>query len=632
VKESLLKNKKTLAQQAKKEWISFYPFFFRAFVSSWLILAAKPLSAQSTTSGADFLKIDSGARSEGMGEAFTAVADDVNALTWNPAGLALLKGPQVGYLRMLYLSDIDYNFGGIAVPLPDGENTWGLGAGVVNLGTSFDSTLGLEPSVSAGDTALFLSGAYRIKTIVSFGASAKYILRNIAGYNASAFAGDASVLITPGDRFRIGAGLFNFGQSVKFISSSDPLPLTGRLGLAYQVLNIPRNTLLLAADGSYDLQAKDLQGAVGAEYWYDQSLALRAGYTGDAYQQHWTAGVGVNTSSFELDYAYSPMGSLGETHRLSLLVRFGGETPPGLGAPSLFTAKPFDSGIELNWKAADSKDLVGYNLYVKKPGALVYTRVTPHPISDTSVKLKNLKNGMNYDFELSSVSAAGRESSKVRISAVPAAPASTPVPAAAPSPVVLAPPTGFRVVSAGVGLSLSWNKSPAPAAGYNLYLAGETGNPPKKMSSKPLVETLAKIKNAVTDKTYRFFLTSVDASGVESAPASAVYVPAPAPTPVPTAVPAAFPAPESFNAVPGDGSASLSWSEVPGAVGYKLYASSDGKAFDLLTPQAKTGLKAILKPLTNGQAYYFAVTALALDGRESAKKIQTVLPAPDPIR
>ena len=277
---------------------------------------------------------------------------------------------------------------------------------------------------------------------------------------------------------------------------------------------------------------------------------------------------------------------------------------------------------------------MGYNLYVKKPGALVFARVTSHPISDTSVKLKNLKNGMNYDFELSSVSAAGRESAKVRVSAVPTASAlaAAPVPTAAPSPVVLAPPTGFKVVSAGVGLSLSWNKSPAPAAGYNLYLAGETGNPPKKMSPKPLVETLANIKNAATDKTYRFFLTSVDTSGVESAPASAVYVPTPVPTPVPTTVPAAFPAPESFNAVPGDGSASLSWSEVPGAVGYKLYASSDGKAFDLLTPQAKTGLKAVLKPLTNGQAYYFAVTALALDGRESAKKIQSVLPAPDPNR
>ena len=306
-------------------------FLLRAFVALWFTFGAGTLFAQSTTSGADFLKIDSGARSEGMGEAFTAVADDVNALTWNPAGLALLKSPQVGYLRMLYLSDIDYNFGGIAVPLPDGENTWGLGAGVVNLGTYFDSTLGLEPSVSAGDTALFLSGAYRIKTIVSFGASAKYILRNIAGYNATAFAGDASVLITPGDRFRIGAGLFNFGQSVKFISSSDPLPMTGRLGLAYQVLSVPRNTLLLAADGG--LRSPGQRPARGP--WAPNLVRPvprpPGRLYGSAYQQHWTAGVGVNTSSFELDYAYSPMGSLGETHRLSLLVRFGGEASPGLG-------------------------------------------------------------------------------------------------------------------------------------------------------------------------------------------------------------------------------------------------------------------------------------------------------------
>jgi hypothetical protein len=54
---------------------------------------AGPAAGQHFTSGADFLLIGSGARSEGMGGAFTAVADDVNALTFNPAGLALLKYP-----------------------------------------------------------------------------------------------------------------------------------------------------------------------------------------------------------------------------------------------------------------------------------------------------------------------------------------------------------------------------------------------------------------------------------------------------------------------------------------------------------------------------------------------------------
>src|SRR5579859_1996767 len=175
-----------------------------------LLLSLKPSFGQQLTSGADFLRIDSGARSEGMGGAFTAVADDVNALTWNPAGLALLQHPEVGYLRMIYFSDVAYNFGGVALPIQEGENSFGLGAGIVNLGAaSFDSTMGVDSPISAGDNSFFLSGAYRVKNIISFGITGKYILRSLAGYNANAFGGDVGILFTPTERLHIGAGVFN---------------------------------------------------------------------------------------------------------------------------------------------------------------------------------------------------------------------------------------------------------------------------------------------------------------------------------------------------------------------------------------------------------------------------------------
>src|SRR5208282_3523353 len=81
---------------------------------AWLALV--PAFSQQLTSGADFLQIPSGARGAAMGGAFTAVADDVNALTWNPAGLSMLEYPEFGYLYMLYLGDTGYNFGGFALP------------------------------------------------------------------------------------------------------------------------------------------------------------------------------------------------------------------------------------------------------------------------------------------------------------------------------------------------------------------------------------------------------------------------------------------------------------------------------------------------------------------------------------
>ena len=46
--------------------------------------------ARRRRASANFVEVETGARAMGMGGAFVAVADDVTALHWNPAGLATL--------------------------------------------------------------------------------------------------------------------------------------------------------------------------------------------------------------------------------------------------------------------------------------------------------------------------------------------------------------------------------------------------------------------------------------------------------------------------------------------------------------------------------------------------------------
>ncbi len=55
--------------------------------------------ALATAASANFVEVDTGARAMGMGGAFVAVADDVTALHWNPAGLAELDRIQVFGMR-----------------------------------------------------------------------------------------------------------------------------------------------------------------------------------------------------------------------------------------------------------------------------------------------------------------------------------------------------------------------------------------------------------------------------------------------------------------------------------------------------------------------------------------------------
>jgi fibronectin type 3 domain-containing protein len=569
---------------------------------------------QALTSGADFLRIDSGARSEAMGEAFTGVADDVDALTFNPAGLALVQKPQVAYLRMLYLADIAYNFGGAALPVPDGDDTWGFGAGVINLGTApFDSTNGLAPSVSAGYNAIMASAALRIKSVVAFGVTGKFIMENLGGYNAQAFGGDVGVLLTPADRLGIGLAVLNLGQQVQFISEGDPLPTMLRLGISYKILDVPHHSLLLSADNGYDLISQSYLGGGGAEYWYDKTLALRAGYTGDAYQQHLTAGLGVNVNGIvEFDYAYAPMGTLGDTHRFSLTLRLDTGEVAGLAAPAGFSARPLDGAVALSWRPSPSPAVTGYYLYVQKPGSDKMIRISPSALTDTTVRLKHLVNGQNYNFAITSVSAAGRESSPVQLSVVPGASAVA---------ASLMAPTGLKVAlsATGDGFNLSWDGS--DAAGYYLYFADDQGKPTAKIS-KLILENKITLKDVNPTRNYSFVLTAVNQAGGES--------PASAPLKVSLAdlkktMAGQLLPPAHLILVTQNGKIHMSWDAVNGASKYNLYVSHDGGgSFSLLTPQGYSKTEVTLGGMKPGKSYTFAVSSLSAGGKESQKAVQTL--------
>jgi len=45
-----------------------------------------------------------------MGESFCAVADDINALYWNPAGIAQINERQATFMYSDWLEEIKYNY------------------------------------------------------------------------------------------------------------------------------------------------------------------------------------------------------------------------------------------------------------------------------------------------------------------------------------------------------------------------------------------------------------------------------------------------------------------------------------------------------------------------------------------
>ena len=78
-----------------------------------------------------FVDIGLGARPAGMGCAFAAVADDVNSLFWNPAGLGRLEHKQLLFAHLKQFDLVPYTCGAFGTPVARGQ---AIGVGLLTAG------------------------------------------------------------------------------------------------------------------------------------------------------------------------------------------------------------------------------------------------------------------------------------------------------------------------------------------------------------------------------------------------------------------------------------------------------------------------------------------------------------------
>src|SRR5689334_22693157 len=108
------------------------------------------------SSGAVFEKIGVGARAAGMGGAFSALADDITALYWNPAGIARLKGINAGASYTAWFAGITHNFIAGVVPISD-RYRFGVSLTVLDNGSLSKATIDKDANsgtFNANDLAL----------------------------------------------------------------------------------------------------------------------------------------------------------------------------------------------------------------------------------------------------------------------------------------------------------------------------------------------------------------------------------------------------------------------------------------------------------------------------------------------
>lgn len=294
--------------------------------------------------GLTFLKIGMGARPTAMGEAYTVVGDDANAIFYNPAGLCQIKSKfDISVSITDWFADISYN----AFTLVMNGGNWGnIGVSVISpdypiiSGTEIASTE--EGYIETGqlDVGAFSIGfCYGRQLTDKFmvGGQIKYISQHLGSTiyeeggelyenKVSGVAYDFGTIYYPRfgglESFGFGMYIRNFSPQLKYEDDPFQLPLTFSLGFSMDLMDFLSeeshgdNSFMIEVDA---LHPRDYSNRIhmGVEYSY-KGFTTRIGYKFNYDEEGLTLGVGLNMGGIKFDYAYGDFGTFEMVNRISL--------------------------------------------------------------------------------------------------------------------------------------------------------------------------------------------------------------------------------------------------------------------------------------------------------------------------
>ncbi|MCK5573017.1 MAG: PorV/PorQ family protein [Bacteroidetes bacterium] len=299
-----------------------------------------------------FLKLGVGARGVGMGESFVAVANDVSALYWNPAGLVQFSENQAMAAHTEYVVGISHEFFGVVYHLGESD---ALGASFMALHmdemeiTTETQPFGTGRYFRFGDVALSVSYSRKMTDRFSFGLTVRYAEETLDVLSMRSFMIDVGTFYWTGlGSSRFAVVIANFGGDVTPQGSvtgftgnvintfqSFSLPTMFKLGFAIDPIMTERHLLTASIQLSH-LNDNSENLRLGLEYGWNEVFYLRAGIkrtidqsllgadatTAESYSFGAGVQVPLGISTVGADYSYSDFSRLGKVHRLDLAFTF----------------------------------------------------------------------------------------------------------------------------------------------------------------------------------------------------------------------------------------------------------------------------------------------------------------------
>ncbi len=320
----------------------------------WIFISVAAFLAAPSLSMGSFEAVGIGARPSVLGSAYTAAANDIYAITQNPAGLVYLKRKEFTATYGLIHPGLDdgskiYNsFVAYAHPISPDRGSLGLSYYQMNLNGLYH-----ERSVAMGY-------AKRVRQRWAFGANIKQLSRSFGvpqgqtsnsgvtdpaktdpafsdGDSAWNIGFDLGAIYRPAYNYSYGFSIENINEPNLAVASknSDPVPMTIRGGMAYSDGSLALLTALDSRKSSSGIDRDIHFTAAGEKWWLGSAfangdLSARGSLVfGSRSYSRLAFGFSFRLESVQMDYGFlmplhgASLGTTQGTHQLTMTLRFG---------------------------------------------------------------------------------------------------------------------------------------------------------------------------------------------------------------------------------------------------------------------------------------------------------------------
>lgn len=305
----------------------------------------------------EFLSIGVGGRALALGGAYSAIANDVNSIYWNPAGLARINYPQISLMHTEQFGGlVNYDYAGIAFPFYSNAS---VGLGIIRLGIDgiadtryalidengngiFDENERLDKDkityFNAVDYAFYLSYSQKHSDLLSYGANIKFIRRDMSVGNALGIGIDLGIQFSPYQNLLFGINLQDATTTLVAWNNgtNELISPTIKVGTAYLIEALGGKFLPVF---DFDVRFENRKYASnfniggisfdfhsGIEFDYKNIVALRMGYSEIGTTNF---GAGIHLPKFDIDYTFATSkitdNRFDDTHRVSITFTFESE-------------------------------------------------------------------------------------------------------------------------------------------------------------------------------------------------------------------------------------------------------------------------------------------------------------------